>query len=239
MNILTTMTLTKKLTTVLAFVSLLGLTACITTDEINTAKDEHTMKAEQIIFPYVTIDGADTPHRHMLKAPSKEVSFPLSAEHQEITEAMLNQMINEETCAGLAAPQVGHHLRIIVYRVSEDCHKWRDDVKRTVPPSILINPSYEPVGDHKTIDWEGCFSVNKTFGEVRRFTKIKYQGYDLQGHKISGVAEGFEARLLQHEIDHVNGVLCSDRYDIDLRHGPVDEMRELRKQELEAKKSKN
>ena len=232
MNVFLMINSVSKITTLLIIIAALGLTACTTTDEVRT------MKTDPIIFPYVTIDGADTPHRPMLKAPSKEVPLPLSAEHRQIAEAMLEQMINEETCAGLAAPQVGHHLRIIVYRVGEDYHKWRDDVKQVVPPSILINPSYEPVGDHKTIDWEGCFSVNKTYGEIRRFTKIKYQGYDLNGHKISGIAEGFEARLLQHEIDHINGILCCDRYDADLRHGPVEDMRKLRKQELEDKKAK-
>ena len=213
---------------------LIGLNACQTVEE-DALTMTTTTAAEPIIFPYVTIDGPETPYRYMLTSPSADVPLPLSPEHRLVANAMLQQMTNEETCAGLAAVQVGHHLRMIVYRVEEEVRQWRDDVVDLAPPSVLINPSFAPLDDHITIDWEGCFSVNKTCGEVRRYTAIKYQGYDADGHKVFGIARGFLARLLQHEIDHTNGILCSDRFDADLRRGTIEEIRELRRQERAAK----
>ncbi|KJV81572.1 polypeptide deformylase family protein [Rickettsia hoogstraalii str. RCCE3] len=73
-----------------------------------------------------------------------------------------------------------------------------------MPKTIWINPSYKPIGIDKHEDYEGCFSVENATGPVARFKKIHYHAYDINGNQIQGIAEGFLARVIQHEIDHLN-----------------------------------
>ncbi len=184
---------------------------------------------------FVAIDNENCQNSHVLRNPAREVTFPISAENEKIAQEMLELMVTHGNCAGLAAPQIGYDVRIIIYHVDEIAFKYRVDVEAILPPTILINPIYKPLNDEKRADWEGCLSVNTVMGEVRRFTEIAYEGYDLEGRQISGIAKGFLARLLQHEIDHINGVLCLDHFEDDLRHGPIDEMRKIRMAEIEAR----
>ena len=79
-----------------------------------------------------------------------------------------------------------------------------------LPKSIWINPSFKPVSKKKTIDWEACFSVDGVKGEVPRFTEILYEAWTPDGKKVKGRVKGFLARLIQHEIDHLNGILFID-----------------------------
>ena len=106
---------------------------------------------------------------------------------------------------GLAAPQVHVSKRIIIFR--------NPDIEEVDKINItpLINPIFESLGDETEDDWEGCLSIPGMQGLVRRFQKIKYQGYDITGKKIEIEAQGLHARVIQHEIDHLDGILYTDR----------------------------
>ena len=106
---------------------------------------------------------------------------------------------------GLAAPQVHLSKRIIVLRYPESA----DNEKIQITP--LLNPSFKPITDEKEDDWEGCLSIPGMQGLVKRFKKIYYHEFDLDGKKIENEAEGLHARVLQHEIDHLDGILYTNR----------------------------
>lgn len=207
--------------------------------ESRKSKQEQTMtKKNDHLPPYVHIDVETCPNREVLREPAETITFPLSAENRKVAEILLEKFLNEENCAGLAAPQIGFGKRIIVYAIPEDTKNYRNDADEVVETRILINPEYEPVGDETVVDWEGCFSVANTYGEVPRYQEIRYRAYDTEGRKIEGIAQGFHARLLQHEIGHINGQLFIDLITPECRSGSLEEMRALRKAEMEAKKKR-
>ena len=106
---------------------------------------------------------------------------------------------------GLAAPQVHLSKRIIIFRNPD----IPDGEKIKITP--LINPEFSVVGKETEDDWEGCLSIPGMQGLVRRYKQIKYRGYDLDGNKIECEAQGLHARVVQHEIDHLNGILYPSR----------------------------
>ena len=106
---------------------------------------------------------------------------------------------------GLAAPQVHLSKRIIIFR-NPDIEE-----KEKIQITPLINPIYKPLSDEKEDDWEGCLSIPGMQGLVRRYKQINYHGYDLDGNKIENQAEGLHARVIQHEIDHLDGVLYPEK----------------------------
>jgi len=108
---------------------------------------------------------------------------------------------------GLAAPQVAESLRLFAYWVPGD------DEKPEIPPTVLINPEIKAVGDGMEEGWEGCLSIPGLRGLVPRFSRIKVRARDLEGQPISLTANGFHARVLQHEFDHLDGVVFLDRMD--------------------------
>lgn len=105
---------------------------------------------------------------------------------------------------GIAAPQIGVNLRIIIFGFD---YNERYPHKKPVPFTILINPHIEILSDELEEDWEGCLSVPGLRGLVPRYKKIRYSGYDQQAKIISREAEDFHARILQHECDHLDGIL--------------------------------
>ncbi len=172
----------------------------------------------------------------VLHTPAKDVTFPLSHDVKNLISGMKDLLI-ELQGAGLAAPQVGADVRVIVYHVTKEALAIREDARDVVPLTALINPTYEVIEDSDTTyDWEFCFSVLDLGGKVYRPRSILYTGYDEEGHFIKEVAHGFLARLLQHEIDHVNGLLCSRLYTEGDFYGPRDEMMAIRKKEIERSK---
>ena len=106
---------------------------------------------------------------------------------------------------GLAAPQVHMSKRIIIFR-NPDVEE-----KEKIQITPLINPKYEPVSEEKDDDLEGCLSIPGMQGLVSRYKKITYTGYDLNGDTIKNTAEGLHARVVQHEIDHLDGILYTER----------------------------
>ena len=161
---------------------------------------------------YVVINDPSCKKKEVLRKPAEEVTFPLDKTTQEIIRQLEVKFDREENCAGLAAPQIGYGKRIIILAVEEDeeLKKFRPDLSDALSKSIWINPSFTPISSKKTTDWEACFSVDDLAGRVSRFTKIAYEAWTPEGKKIEGKAKGFLARLIQHEIDHLNGKLFID-----------------------------
>jgi peptide deformylase len=106
--------------------------------------------------------------------------------------------------AGLAAPQIGIGLRVVIFGVQ---HNPRYPDAEAIPETVLINPRITPLGDAMEEDWEGCLSVPGLRGMVPRHAHIRYQGVDEYGDEIDRTVSGFHARVVQHECDHLDGVL--------------------------------
>lgn len=106
--------------------------------------------------------------------------------------------------AGLAAPQIGVDLALVIFGFK---HNPRYPQAEPVPETVLLNPRIEPLGDEEEAGWEGCLSVPGMRGVVPRFARIRYTGVDAQGRAIEREAEGFHARVVQHECDHLIGKL--------------------------------
>jgi peptide deformylase len=106
--------------------------------------------------------------------------------------------------AGLAAPQIGVGLRVVIFGVH--ANPRYPDVDE-VPDTVLINPQLTPLGEELEEGWEGCLSVPGMRGWVPRFQRLRYQGLDENGKPFEREVEGFHARVVQHEVDHLDGVL--------------------------------
>ena len=106
--------------------------------------------------------------------------------------------------AGLAAPQIGVPLRVVIFGVKGNPRY--PDVEE-VPDTVLINPTITPLSNDTEEGWEGCLSVPGMRGWVPRYAKLKYSGYDEQGMRFVREVSGFHARVVQHECDHLDGVL--------------------------------
>jgi peptide deformylase len=106
--------------------------------------------------------------------------------------------------AGLAAPQIGVDAAVVVFGFE---HNPRYPNAEPVPTTVLLNPIIEPIGSDETEDWEGCLSVPGMRGQVPRWARIRYRGYDPRGQPIARDASGFHARVVQHECDHLIGKL--------------------------------
>ena len=105
---------------------------------------------------------------------------------------------------GLAAPQIGIALRVVIFEVSSN-PRYPD--AETVPQTVLINPIITNLSDEMEEGWEGCLSVPGMRGLVPRYTKLRYQGRDEKGATIDRTVQGFHARVVQHECDHLDGIL--------------------------------
>jgi peptide deformylase len=107
--------------------------------------------------------------------------------------------------AGLAAPQIGVNLQVVIFGSLAVNPRYPD--RPLVPPTVLVNPVITPLGAEQDEDWEGCLSVPGLRGVVPRFSRIRYTGFDVQGQPIDRTVEGFHARVVQHECDHLIGKL--------------------------------
>jgi len=106
--------------------------------------------------------------------------------------------------AGLAAPQIGVLLRLVIFGVHANPRYPDAD---EVPDTVLVNPLLEPIGTEKEESWEGCLSVPGLRGVVPRFLNVRYSGFDEFGSPINRTVQGFHARVVQHECDHLDGIL--------------------------------
>ena len=136
-----------------------------------------------------------------------EVAKPLekfnTSELDSIIEDMIDTM-KENDGAGLAAPQIGLGMQLVIFGFDSNERYPEAD---QVPFTVLINPVITPIGDEEEDGWEGCLSVPGLMGVVPRFKKIRYQGKDQHGNEIDREVDGFHARVVQHECDHLIGKL--------------------------------
>lgn len=132
--------------------------------------------------------------------PVREFDTP---ELRELVADMFDTMAHAKG-AGLAAPQIGVDLALVIFGVRQNP---RYPQAEPVPETVLLNPHIEPLSDDEEAGWEGCLSVPGMRGVVPRFARIRYGGFDLQGRPFEREAEGFHARVVQHECDHLIGKL--------------------------------
>lgn len=179
----------------------------------------------------------------VLRMHAAEVADPTAPEIHRLVRDMLETMEDADG-AGLAAPQVHVPLRLVIFHVPpEDEYDDEDDDEDegedededgaeseeppAVPLTVLINPIIEPLTEEMEPGWEGCLSVPGLMGVVPRFTRIRYQGVAPDGSRIDRIAEDFHARVVQHECDHLDGILYPQRmtdlsllmFREEMRHG--------------------
>lgn len=149
----------------------------------------------------------------LLLRRAEEVTRFDSAELQDLLRDMRDTMQALDG-VGLAAPQIGSNLRVVIFGV-ESSPRYPD--AEVVPYTVLINPVLTHLSDVKEEGWEGCLSVPGMRGLVPRFTHLRYQGFDEFGALIDRTVSGFHARVVQHECDHLDGVLYPMRI-LDMRN---------------------
>ena len=145
----------------------------------------------------------------VLRRKAEPVADPTATEIRRLIFDM-TETLADIGGAGLAAPQVHIPLRVVIFQVPPQRLTGRPD-DQAQDLMALINPVIEPLGDEKELGWEGCLSVPGLKGAVPRYARIRYRGVTPEGTAIDRVVEGFHARVVQHECDHLDGVLYPQR----------------------------
>jgi peptide deformylase len=150
----------------------------------------------------------------VLARAAQKVADPTAPEIRRRVADMVETM-EDANGTGLAAPQVHVPLRVVVFFV-DGARRQREDgdedgEDRGVPLTVMVNPVIEPLGPEKEVGWEACLSVPELMGQVPRWTRIRYRFQDLDGRTHERSAEGFHARVVQHEVDHLDGILYPRR----------------------------
>ena len=156
----------------------------------------------------------------------REVAAPVTsfntAQLRELVADMIETM-HANDGAGLAAIQIGVLLRVVIFGVERN-PRYPD--AEPVPFTVLVNPQITPLGSEVESGWEGCLSVPGMRGLVPRFKRIRYRGYDELGAPIDRQVEGFHARVVQHECDHLDGILYPERIEDLTAFGFIEELAE-------------
>lgn len=147
----------------------------------------------------------------VLRAPAAPVADPTAPWVRRLVDDMIETMADAGG-TGLAAPQVHEPWRIVVFRVDADRSSGMAlDTAQDL--TVLVNPAVEPVGAERAFGWDGCLSVPGLRGVVPRHLRIRYRWAGLDGETLSREAEGFHARVVQHECDHLDGILYPQRME--------------------------
>lgn len=154
----------------------------------------------------------------MLWTPAAPVEALATADLQRLIEDMFDTM-KAAGGVGLAAPQIGVGLQVVIFGFE---HSERYPQAEAVPLTVLINPQLTPLGDAEESDWEGCLSVPGLRGVVPRHAQLRYRGVDPAGQPIDRTVDGFHARVVQHECDHLIGRLYPSRIRDFTRFGFTD-----------------
>jgi len=157
----------------------------------------------------------------ILLEPSGDVNEFNTAELDSLIQDLFDTMQAEDG-AGIAAPQIGVLKKIVIFGIDEHNPRYPD--RGQVPMTVLINPIIEALNDEMEDGWEGCLSVPGLRGLVPRYKTIRYQGYDQHGNRMEHEAEGFHARVVQHECDHLAGILYPQRIEDMTQFGFKDEL---------------
>ncbi len=144
------------------------------------------MGTPSLLLPSRAVAQFDTPELHALVADLEDTMAAADG-------------------AGIAAPQIGVNLQVVIF--GTDAPNPRYPEAPVVPKTVLVNPVITPLGSDEEDGWEGCLSVPGMRGMVPRALRIRYSGYDPQGRPLEREVEGFHARVVQHECDHLWGIL--------------------------------
>jgi len=155
-----------------------------------------------------------------LRDPARAVTAFDTPQLHGLVADMLDTM-HAHDGAGLAAIQIGEPLRVVIFGFDRN-PRYPD--AEPVPFTVLINPEIEPLGPEREEGWEGCLSVPGLRGLVPRFTRIRYRGRDAFGGPIDRTVEGFHARVVQHECDHLDGILYPERIENRAAFGFIEEL---------------
>jgi peptide deformylase len=152
---------------------------------------------------------------------AREVIDP--SDHEIVTLIKdLRDTMAQQNGAGLAAPQIGVDLRVVIFGSGKPNPRYPD--APIVPPTVLINPQLTPLSNAMENGWEGCLSLPGLRGLVPRYTHLRYTGIGEFGEPIDRTVDGFHTRVVQHECDHLDGVLYPMRMRDFTRFGFVDEL---------------
>ncbi|HYL70595.1 MAG TPA: peptide deformylase [Candidatus Dormibacteraeota bacterium] len=140
----------------------------------------------------------------------REVASPVARFDAELGAlvADLDDTMRAMSGAGIAAPQIGVSTRVVIFELK---HNPRYPHIAPVPYTVLVNPQLSALGEEQEEGWEGCLSVPGLRGLVPRYRRLRYQGFDQFGTPIDRTVEGFHARVVQHEVDHLDGILFPQR----------------------------
>jgi peptide deformylase len=140
----------------------------------------------------------------------RQIASPVERFDQELQAliADMDETMRSQSGAGIAAPQIGVSQRVVIFEMKENP---RYPHVAPVPYTVLVNPELTPLGNEQDEGWEGCLSVPGMRGLVPRFHKLRYRGFDQRGDPIDRTVEGFHARVVQHEVDHLDGILYPQR----------------------------
>jgi peptide deformylase len=139
----------------------------------------------------------------LLRVAQKVQQWDTDALHLLVTDLL--DTMRAANGAGLAAPQIGVDLQVVLFGSDERNPRYPD--RPLVPRTVLVNPTITPLGEEEESDWEGCLSVPGLRGVVPRWSRIRYTGWDAFGDPIDRTVDGFHARVVQHECDHLWGKL--------------------------------
>jgi peptide deformylase len=141
-------------------------------------------------------------HPLLFQRASEVTAFDTPALHALVRD--MEDTMQAASGAGLAAPQIGVQQRVVIFGF---VHNDRYPDAPAVPRTVLINPVLTPLDEGGELGWEGCLSVPGLRGLVPRHARLRYQGHDPLGNSIDRTVEGFHARVVQHEVDHLDGIL--------------------------------
>jgi peptide deformylase len=156
----------------------------------------------------------------VLRERAKPVEQFATPELRELLQDMVDTM-KAQNGAGLAAPQIGVSQRMVIFGVEKN-PRYPD--AEEVPFTVLVNPKIVHLTREIEEGWEGCLSVPGLRGLVPRYTRLQYSGFDVEGNPIERVAEGFHARVVQHECDHLDGILYPQRMTDMSKFGFIEEL---------------
>ena len=142
----------------------------------------------------------------VLRRPAEPVADPTAPEVRRLVADML-ETLADAGGIGLAAPQVHVPQRIVIFEVPAA----RGGEGGAIPMTCLVNPVIEPLAEERALGWEACLSVPGLTGVVPRWSQIRYRGHDLDGRLVEREARDFHARVVQHECDHLDGILYPQR----------------------------
>ena len=156
------------------------------------------------------------------------ISQPIKSDDVGTLPDVIQDMIDTMRAAkgvGLAAPQIGLNIRVLVFEIPAS-RQTASDRETPIGPQVLINPRIIQFSDEVEFEWEGCLSIPGLRGEVPRYSSIEYDAIDAEGNNLRRNAFGFHARVVQHELDHLDGILYPERMSNLRQFGFVDQLEE-------------